>query len=105
MCAPTGDGWPKVSKCAVCAPTGDGRPKVSECVECVCVHPHVCSPQLRAWVRVCLVPVDTGGGVCVCVCVCVCMYVYRGVCVCVRTHTPGEHHCETELFWLSFHLV
>ena len=69
--------WTAEGECVehvhVCAPTGDGRPKVSECVECVCVHPHVCSPQLRAWVRVCLVPVDTGGGVCVCVCMC--MYV------------------------------
>uniref|UniRef100_A0AC11BL14 CLN6 transmembrane ER protein n=1 Tax=Ovis aries TaxID=9940 RepID=A0AC11BL14_SHEEP len=33
-----GDGWMRVSvgSVCVCAPTGDGRPKVSECAECVC---------------------------------------------------------------------
>ena len=63
-----------VQSVCVCAPTGDGRPKVSECAECVHVCTRVCSPQLRVWVRVCLVPVDRGwgeGGVCLCVCVCV----------------------------------
>ena len=69
----------------------DGRRCLS--VRSVCVCTHVCSPQLRAWVRVCLVPVDRGVWGCVC------------VCVCVHVRTPGEHHCETELFWLSFHSV
>ena len=40
VCAPTGDGRPKVYECAVCAPTADGRLKVSECAECVHVRTH-----------------------------------------------------------------